>query len=177
MMRSWGGVTRTRGHAQLELSVGEANLYAGGGYAVLDGENVTSNQEYEFGTGGSYPVWRGSQNDEVRLGMDVVYFGYQRNLDFFTLGQGGYFSPQSYFATLFPAKYTAKSNDLTWSIGGSPGYQTDTEHSSLVFPNNPMLQNALATEAAAVTTPLATFFPARLPPAWWAARRDRFSTT
>jgi hypothetical protein len=87
MMRSWGGVTRTRGHAQLELSVGEANLYAGGGYAVLDGENVTSNQEYEFGTGGSYPVWRGSQNDEVRLGMDVVYFGYQRNLDFFTLGQ------------------------------------------------------------------------------------------
>jgi cellulose synthase operon protein C len=156
---AWGGVTRTRGHAQLELSVGEANVYAGGGYAVLDGENVSSNWEYEFGTGGSYPVWRGSQNDEVRLGMDVIYFGYQKNLDFFTLGQGGYFSPQSYFATLLPVKYTAKTNDLTWSIGGSLGYQTYNEHASLVFPNNPVFQNALVAEAAAVTTPLATSFP------------------
>jgi tetratricopeptide (TPR) repeat protein len=151
----WGGVTRERGHAQLEFSLQNLNIYAGGGYSVLGGENVVSNREYEFGTGGSYPIWRG-QDDEVRLGLDVVYFGYERNLDFFTLGNGGYFSPQSYFATLIPLKYTVKSNDLTWSIGGSLGYQTYNEHTSLVFPNNPAFQSALVAEAALVSTPLQT---------------------
>ena len=155
---AWGGVTRTRGHAQLEFSLGEANFYAGGGYAALDGENVISNQEYEAGAGGSYPVWRG-QNDSVRLGLDIVYFAYNKNTDFFTLGQGGYFSPQSYFATLIPVKYEIKSNKLTWSIGGSLGYQTYDEHSSLVFPNNPQLQSALEAEAASATAPLSTSYP------------------
>ena len=155
---AWGGVTRTRGHAQLELSLQEANFYVGGGYAALDGENVTSNREYELGAGGSYPIWRG-QNDDIRLGLDIVYFSYDKNTDFFTLGQGGYFSPQSFFATLLPVKYSIKTDELTWSIGGSVGYQTYDEHSSLVFPNDPSLQSALMAEAAAVTTPLSTSFP------------------
>jgi cellulose synthase operon protein C len=155
---AWGGVTRTRGHAQLEFSLRDLNVYAGGGYAALDGQNVVSNTEYEFGAGGSYPVWRG-QHDEVRLGLDLVYFGYAKNTDFFTLGQGGYFSPQSYFATVLPLKYTVKTNELTWSIGGSLGYQTYNEHSSLVFPNNLALQSALVAESATMPTPLLTSFP------------------
>jgi tetratricopeptide (TPR) repeat protein len=155
---AWGGVTRSRGHAQLEFSLREANFYAGGGYAVLDGENVVSNREYDLGAGGSYPVWRG-QDDEVRVGLDIVYFGYDKNTDFFTLGQGGYFSPQSYFATLIPVKYTVKTDELTWSIGGSLGYQTYNEHSSVVFPTNPAFQSALVAEAATLPTALLTSFP------------------
>jgi thioredoxin-like negative regulator of GroEL len=155
---SWGAVTRSRAHAQLEFSLHDANIYAGGGYSILDGENVESNREYEFGAGGSYPVWRG-KDDELRLGLDVVYFGYKNNTDFFTYGQGGYFSPQSYFATLIPLKYTVKSNDLTWSIGGSLGYQTYNEHSSVVFPTNTVFQNALVAEAALVPTPIQTVLP------------------
>jgi hypothetical protein len=155
---SWGGVTRTRGHAQLEFSLRDANFYAGGGYSTLDGENVISNREYEFGAGGSYPVWRG-QGEEIRLGLDLVYFGYDKNTDFFTVGHGGYFSPQSYFATMLPVKYTAKSGDLSWSIGGSLGYQTYNENSALIFPTNPVFQRALVAEAAAIPTPLATSYP------------------
>ncbi|HEY0182563.1 MAG TPA: cellulose synthase subunit BcsC-related outer membrane protein [Rhodopila sp.] len=155
---AWGGVTRTRGHAQLELSFLQANVYAGGGYAALSGQNVVSNHEYEFGAGGSYPVWRGP-NDELRLGLDIVYFAYDKNTDFFTLGQGGYFSPQSYFATLLPLKYTARTDELTWSIGGSIGFQSYNEHSSSVFPASPQLQGALEAESALVPTQLQTSFP------------------
>jgi cellulose synthase operon protein C len=155
----WGGVTRARGHAQLEMSVGEGgNAYAGGGYAVLNGFNVESNSEYELGAGGSFPIWKGDSNNEVRLGLDLVYFAYDKNLRFFSLGQGGYFSPQSYFATLFPVRYTARSDNLDWSIGGSIGYQVYNENSSLVFPDNPALQSQLV--ALAATTPgLLTSYP------------------
>ena len=156
----WGGVTRLRGHAQLEFAVHGADLYAGGGYAVLNGQNVTSNTEIEAGAGGSYPIWRNA-TDELRLGIDAVYFGYDKNLRFFTLGQGGYFSPQSYFATLFPVKYTSKHDDLTWSIGGSLGYQTYTEKTSSVFPNNRSLQSALVASAASSPTAVLTSYPSR----------------
>jgi Tfp pilus assembly protein PilF len=159
---AWGGITRTRGHAQLELTAGDANFYAGGGYAVLDGENVASNREYEAGVGGSYPIWRNA-TDQLRLGVDTVYFGYDKNLRFFTLGQGGYFSPQSYFAALLPLRYSAKHNDLTWSIGGSVGYQNYNEKSSPIFPDNPSLQSSLLTLASttAGATPIQTAYPGR----------------
>src|SRR5205823_3612607 len=148
-----------RGHAQLELTAGLANFYAGGGYAALQGSNVASNQEYEFGAGGSYPIWRDG-GSEVRLGLDLVYFGYNKNLRFFSLGQGGYFSPQSYFAALIPVEYRQKTDDLTWAIGGSVGYQTYNEHSSPVFPNDPARQFALEAEAA--TNPLTSaFYPSK----------------
>jgi cellulose synthase operon protein C len=155
---AWGAVTRTRGHAQLEFTAKEATFYAGGGYSVLDGQNVASNNEIEFGAGGSYPIWRNT-TDELRVGLDNVYFGYDKNLYYFTVGQGGYFSPQSYFATLIPLKYTSKHDDWTWSIGGSAGYQTYNEKSSAVFPDNPLLQNALVSAASTSPTAMLTSYP------------------
>jgi predicted Zn-dependent protease len=155
----WGGVTRMRGRAQLEFSVHGVDVYAGGGYAKLAGTNVASNTEYELGTGVSYPIWRRA-GEELRVGIDLVYFAYDKNLRFFSLGQGGYFSPQSYFAGLIPVHYTAKSDNLTWSLGGSLGYQTYNERSSPVFPNDSGLQSALV--AAAASNPgIITVYPGR----------------
>lgn len=146
----WGGVIRTAGHAQLELTEGQANFYAGGGFANLQGLDVATNQEVEFGAGGGYPVWRNG-GDEVRLGLDLVYFGYSQNLRYFSLGQGGYFSPQSYYAALVPVSYTSKGEAWNWSVGGSIGYQTYHEAASAVFPNNPTLQATLVSEGGGPT--------------------------
>ena len=153
---AWGGVTRTRGHAQLEFSVKDANFYVGGGYAVLNGQNVASNREYEFGAGGTYPIWRNA-TDDLKIGIDTVYFAYDKNLRFFTVGQGGYFSPQSYFAALFPLRYTSKHDELTWSLGASLGYQTYNEKASPVFPTNPGLQNSLVALAGSDPTTITSY--------------------
>ncbi len=155
---NWGGVTRTRGHAQLEYGHQGLNLYAGGGYSGLDGERVQSNSQWEAGAGGSYPVYRGS-DDEVRVGLDLVYFGYDHNLDFFTLGAGGYFSPQSYFAALIPVTYRQTQANFTWSVGASVGFQTFRAASSPIFPGN---QDGLQTQLAALAAnnpQLALYYP------------------
>jgi tetratricopeptide (TPR) repeat protein len=152
-----GGVVRSRGFGKLELSVGLANLYAGGGYSQLAGKNVASNNETELGAGGSYPVYRNA-TDELRVGLDLVYFAYANNLRYFTLGQGGYFSPQSYFAALIPVSYTQRLHDLTWSVGGSVGVQNYAESSSLVFPNDPGRQARLYTLAGTDPT-IITAYP------------------
>lgn len=157
---TWGGVTRTRGHLQLEWTPGLLNLYAGAGGATLRGENVASNTQYEFGAGGSYPVYR-TATQEVRAGLDLVYFGYDRNLRLFTLGHGGYFSPQSYFAALIPVSYKEQVDEkFSYSVGGSVGFQTYNERRSPVFPNDPARQARL--EGLVANTPLLNaFYPAR----------------
>ncbi|HTW27362.1 MAG TPA: cellulose synthase subunit BcsC-related outer membrane protein [Acetobacteraceae bacterium] len=143
----WGGVTRARGHIQIEYAGGPANFYLGGGGASLTGKNVESNSEVEFGAGGSYAVYH-SGGDEARVGLDLVYFDYAHNLRFFTLGGGGYFSPQNYFAALIPVSYAEKDGDLTWNVGGSVGFQTYHENSSPYFPTDPAAQAQLEALAA-----------------------------
>ena len=139
---TWGGVVRTGGRAQLEYSTGPANFYAGGGYAVLDGQGVENNSRIEAGAGGSFALLR-RPDESVTVGLDLVYFAYDQNLRYFTLGQGGYFSPQDYTAVILPVEWRARSGDWRWRLGGSLGYAVWSEDSSPVFPTNPGLQSQL----------------------------------
>jgi thioredoxin-like negative regulator of GroEL len=156
---TYGGVTRTRVHGQLEFSPGQANFYAGGGYDWIDGQNVVSNTELELGAGGSYPVYK-TPSDEVRVGLNLVYFGYGTNEDHFTDGYGGYFSPQDYVAAVVPVTWTATRGPLTYTLGASVGLQDFTANSGQVFPNDQAMQQALETQAAANTT-LQTSYPSQ----------------
>ncbi|MBV9654406.1 MAG: BCSC C-terminal domain-containing protein [Acetobacteraceae bacterium] len=155
--QTFGGVVREGGNSQLELTAGLANFYAGGGYSQFTGHSVENNSEASFGAGGSYPIYR-NKTDELRAGLDLVSFTYAKNLDHFTLGHGGYFSPQTYFAGLIPLSFTQTRDDLTWSVGGSLGVQSYTEKSSPVFPTNGALQARL--DALAATNPtIVTSYP------------------
>jgi tetratricopeptide (TPR) repeat protein len=148
---TWGGVTRTRVHAQLEFSPGQANFYAGGGYDWLQGQNVLSNTEVELGAGGSYPLYK-TPADEVRVGLNLVYFGYSNNQDHFTLGYGGYFSPQDYVAAIIPVTWTATRGALTYTLGGSLGVQTFNANGGSIFPTQPALQQDVENYAALNTS-------------------------
>ncbi|BDG71927.1 cellulose biosynthesis protein BcsC [Roseomonas fluvialis] len=139
---TWGGVVRTGGRAQLEYSTGPANFYAGGGYAVVDGQGVADNTRIEMGAGGSFALVR-RPDETVTVGLDLVYFAYDQNLRYFTLGQGGYFSPQDYSAVILPVEWRARSGDWRWRLGGSLGYAVWSEDSSPVFPTNASLQAQL----------------------------------
>nr|WP_255569285.1 cellulose biosynthesis protein BcsC [Neoroseomonas alba] len=147
--QTWGGVIRTGGRGQIEYATGPASFYAGGGYAVFEGSDVKDNARVELGAGMSYAVVR-ERDQTVNLGMDLVYFAYNDNLRFFTLGQGGYFSPQSYVAVNLPVDWRARSADWTWRLGGSIGYAVWQEDSSPVFPNDPGLQAQLVAQAVTI---------------------------
>lgn len=142
--RDWGGVTRSRGHVALETSVGVFDLYAGGGYGTLDGHHVKSNAEGEASAGGSLPLFT-TADGEVRLGLDLLYDGYDRNLRFFSYGQGGYFSPQRYVSALVPLTYKAHADDLDYELGVTAGVQSYHENQSAYFPLDPGLQARLRT--------------------------------
>jgi predicted Zn-dependent protease len=145
---TFGGVTRNHGHAQIEGQVGLANYFVGAGGGYLTGHNVASNSEIDAGAGMSYPVWR-TPTQEVRVGTQLIYFAYDKNLGGFSLGQGGYFSPQDYFAVLFPVTYRNQvTPDFRFTVGGTVGFQTYRSKNSAVFPNDSTLQAQLVSLAA-----------------------------
>ena len=142
----WGGVTRTRGRINLEANMGQTNFYVGAGGGVLTGTHVQRNSEIEAGAGMSTPVYK-TDTQEVRIGLDFAYLGYDKNLGSFTLGQGGYFSPQQFFAAVVPITYREKvSEDLSYEVGGSVGIQNVRSRSSLYYPINPDLQANLVAQ-------------------------------
>ncbi|CAH0150961.1 cellulose biosynthesis protein BcsC [Roseomonas sp. CECT 9278] len=156
---TWGGVVRTGGRAQLEYSTGPANFYAGGGYAVFDGQGVADNSRVELGAGGSFAMVR-RPDETVTVGLDLVYFAYDQNLRHFTLGHGGYFSPQDYTAVNIPVEWRARSGDWRWRLGASLGYAVWSEDSTPVFPTNPSLQGQLASRVGS-NPQIFAFYPSK----------------
>jgi Tfp pilus assembly protein PilF len=155
---TWGSVVSSGGRAQIEGPMGRGSFYVGGGHAVLTGQHVAGNNRTEAGTGFAYPLLK-DPNGELTAGADLVYFGFANNQRAYTLGNGGYFSPQSYGAINIPLDYRGKSGDLDYRVGVSAGYATFRESSNAVFPNNPDLQRQLE-RAAASNSLLITRTPA-----------------
>lgn len=153
----FGGVLRDRVNAQLSLAIGPGYIYVGGGADQLSGKQVEKNSEIEFGAGGAYPIFQ-TDSSTTTTGVNVTYFSYAKNLDHFTLGNGGYFSPQSYFAVTIPLDYKETDGALSWEVGGRAGVQSYTENSSAYFPEDPTLQGQLESQAAN-STYLQAYFP------------------
>lgn len=139
----WGGVVSNHARVAVEFSAGPADFYVDGGGSQITGRHVANNSQYEFGGGGSYPIFK-QGDEEIRVGADLFYESYSKNLRFFTYGQGGYFSPQSYVSALIPITYRAKvDQDLTYEHGAAIGLQSFTEKASNYYPDDPALQTAL----------------------------------
>jgi hypothetical protein len=156
--RVWGGVVRTGGRAQLEVGTQPISFYVGGGYSGLDGTQVAKNNRVEAGAGASWVVYR-EPDEELIAGLDLVYFAYDKNQRLFSYGNGGYFSPQSYTAALFPLDWRARSGNLAWRLGGTIGYQTYRESAAKYFPLDAGMQ-AQAELAAASDSTLRSSLPA-----------------
>ncbi len=147
---TWGGVVRTGGRAQLEYVTGPVGVYLMGGYSVFTGQNVARNQRFEAGAGLQYTVWR-LPDEELTAGLDMIYFGFRNNQRLFSWGNGGYFSPQSYFAVNIPVDWRARSGNLAWRLGATVGYQNFREDAANIF-TNAQLQTQLEAGLSGDTT-------------------------
>ena len=159
----WGGVTQDHARATLEFSAGRADFYVLGGAAEYTGAHVQTNTEFEAGAGGSYPIYR-TPSQEVRVGLDLIYFGYTHNQDYFTLGQGGYFSPQSFTAAMVPVTYKETvDEDLSYEVGAAAGFASFRESAQPYYPMDSALQSQLiAQQSGASAVPgVLSEFPSR----------------
>jgi hypothetical protein len=102
-------------------------------------------------------VWK-YQGEELRLGLDLHYRSFDKNLRYFTYGQGGYFSPQREQTAMVPIVFHNQlSRDLWYELRGSVGYQQFGEASTPYYPVDSALQSALVQAAASNSTLSSSF--------------------
>ncbi|THD50305.1 tetratricopeptide repeat protein [Enterobacteriaceae bacterium ML5] len=146
--KEWGQVTKNGGSVNLSYDDGDAGFYAGAGYYSYLGNNVKSNQSVSANAGLYVRPYR-YDDRELKTGINVGYMDFDKNLSYYSYGQGGYFSPQNYVSVSFPVEYTQKYDDWDLKLSGSVGYQSYSQDKSAYFPNNPDLQKQLEDLVAA----------------------------
>lgn len=139
---SYGGITNN----EATLSVGQSfegfSVYADGWYGINVGDNVDDNEHFGGDFGFTVDLLR-RQGRALSAGFNTTYFSYDDNLRFFTLGHGGYFSPQRFFSSSIPVDYELTSGNLQVRFGGAISVQHFSEDAAFYFPNRLDLQEEL----------------------------------
>jgi hypothetical protein len=149
--QEWGGVSSTGGRLELGWDNGQYGMYGYGAYHALTGTNVASNTGIEGGAGLYWRLVKAADTD-LTAGVNFTGLSYDKNLRYFTYGQGGYFSPQQFLAVSVPVSWNQRSGRLSYQLRGSVGVQSFREDSSPYFPTSSSLQSAAqqaATDASA----------------------------
>jgi Flp pilus assembly protein TadD len=138
----WGQVMRTGAGIGMSYDENGSGVYGEGRYYRFRGTNVAKNDGFEANVGGYLQAYRGVHS-AVTVGLNVNYQGYDRSQNYFTFGNGGYFSPQSFISVGFPVNYTM--NDERWDAAASftPGFQSYKEDASPLYPTDLLAQAQL----------------------------------
>lgn len=131
----WGGVVSNSVTVQLEHNPSRSGQYARAGQylslsgAYITGKNVPRNWQ---GGGNAGLYWIVVKN--LSVGLNVSGMHYQKNLSFFSLGQGGYFSPQAYGLASIPISWFSRHPRFEYEIRASLGAQYFSQDRSPFFP-------------------------------------------
>jgi tetratricopeptide (TPR) repeat protein len=130
----WGGVVANTASILGNWGNATSGFYLNGGYQFIRGQNVAQNSRVDATLGAYFRVINRKEGS-LTIGMNLSGMHYDKNLRYFTFGQGGYFSPQRYFLFNVPVRWTGTWRQvLQYSISGSLGAQYFSENASPYFP-------------------------------------------
>lgn len=138
---SWGGVTANGGRGQVSYDNQTIGGYGYGSWHKLVGNNVKANSRGEIG-GGVYWYLNNTENSKLTAGVSVMAMSYDNDQSYFTYGNGGYFSPQNFFAIGIPVMWSQRSERFSYQVKGSVGLQHFKQDGSPYFPDDGDLQAA-----------------------------------
>jgi tetratricopeptide (TPR) repeat protein len=139
--QAWGGVMSTGVRVQLAKDLGAYGVSGSAGLFSLTGHDVASNTRVDANVS-LYKNLIKTKDETLTFGVNAASMFYDKNLSNFTYGQGGYFSPQQYYALTLPLNWAQRNGDFSYKLSGSVGVQTFSQNASDYFPNNGDLQAA-----------------------------------
>jgi tetratricopeptide (TPR) repeat protein len=138
---SWGGVVRNRGYFGGRFGDDGFSAYGLVSGAFLEGKRVDSNSEWRA-DGGFMQRAASGQTWVARIGAAVELTGFEANRSHFTLGHGGYFSPERFLSVGPAFDLQGRRDDRSFRLEGSVLWQELREESSAYFPTDAALQAA-----------------------------------
>ena len=147
---SWGGVRANGIRLDLSRDLGGAVGFWGSAQQhLLTGKNVPDNWRTRL-MGGGYYKFVNETHRRASLGLSTMLWHYQQDLSGYTLGQGGYYSPQGYFSLSVPVSYRQRTPDWSWELGGSGSWSYARTDDSRRYPLEGLLPAGLPDRNAPV---------------------------
>ena len=140
----WGGVTANGGTLGLSWDQGGDNgVWASLGHHWLYGENVADNQRTRAMAGYYHRVVERA-DERVRVGLTLMHWRHDKDLGGYSLGQGGYYSPQRYTSVGVPVSYAWRNYDWSLLLEGSVSWSQAHSGSSRLYPDAHVNRRVLA---------------------------------
>ncbi|WP_369825902.1 cellulose biosynthesis protein BcsC [Rahnella sp. AA] len=148
---TWGGVRATGASLGLSYDQGLANgVWADVSAHQLTGENVEDNTRERL-MGGYYYKVINEDNRRATVGLSSMLWHYQKDLSGYTLGQGGYYSPQQYFSLSVPVNYRQRTENWSWQLGGSVSWSRSSTSDEKRYPIQNLIPDSLPDKGAIET--------------------------
>ncbi|KGT95067.1 cellulose synthase [Erwinia typographi] len=117
--KTWGGVVATGGALGISYDQGNANgVWADLSAHQITGENVADNSRQRLMAGYYYKLIN-EDNRRATVGLNGMLWHYAKDLSDYSLGQGGYYSPQSYGSLSIPVSWRQRSDNWSYDLGAS----------------------------------------------------------
>jgi tetratricopeptide (TPR) repeat protein len=134
----WGGVVANQANIQFAKGDLNSGFYVGAGGQYLTGFHVVDNRRIDGSMGAYFRVYTIPEYGTLNVGANFFGMHYSKNLQAFTYGMGGYFSPQAYFLANIPVTWTGHyQTRWHYTILGSFGVQAFSEDAEPLFPLDP----------------------------------------
>jgi tetratricopeptide (TPR) repeat protein len=139
--QAWGGVIRNRAYIGGRFGDEAFSLFGLLAGAVFDGHRVDSNTEWRADAGFLQQAASGD-GWVARVGGAVEATTFAANRSHFTLGHGGYFSPDKFLSVGPVFELRGHRDERSFSIEGAVTWQEVRESGSEYFPTDAPLQAA-----------------------------------
>lgn len=144
----WGGVRATGVSLGVSYDQGKAHgLWGDISAHQLTGKNVADNSRERL-MGGYYYKVINEDNRRATVGLNSMLWHYQKDLSGYTLGQGGYYSPQQYFSLAVPVNYRQRTDNWSWEVGGSVSWSRSSTKDQKRYPLTGLLPSNFADKDA-----------------------------
>ena len=131
---TWGGVRSTGGGVSISYDKGEANgVWSSLNVDSLTGKNVEDNWRVRWMTGYYYKLIN-ENNERLTVGVSNMVWHYDKDLSAYTLGQGGYYSPQEYVSFALPVTWRKRTENWSWELGGSVSWSHSKTDDVMRYP-------------------------------------------
>lgn len=136
----WGGVVATGAHARLGIYRERYGVSGALAAANLTGTHVPDNRFYKARVSAD---WKFLAREQARafIGATINYWRYDRNLQNYTFGSGGYYSPQSYVSVAVPVEGQGRSGPWSYRLRASVAYTFSKVDAAPFYPSDPDLQH------------------------------------
>jgi len=147
---SWGGARRNGVSAVYYELLNPTLDFVGIARAnLITGKNIPDNTEFNLQGILGKTVYQ-QPGHRVEVGASLFLWSFEKNLRFYTFGQGGYYSPQAFGSLTFPVTWTGSVNGWSWQMQARIGASESREDDATLYPLNPELATAAAAQGNAI---------------------------